>query len=51
MKCSNCKYYVRSKVYGNSCSCAGSKPCDTERRYKQKKVKSDKKRRYYEQRN
>lgn len=35
MKCSECKYWVKSKVYGNHCSFRGwLKPCDAERRKK-----------------
>ena len=41
MKCSGCKYYMRSKVFGNGCSCKGVKPCDKERRAKRRKHHDD----------
>lgn len=28
MKCSDCRFYSRSKCYGNSCTCRGEKPCE-----------------------
>lgn len=47
MKCTGCKYYQKSKVYGNHCICQGTKPCDIARnqtKYEHRK-KSNKKRR------
>lgn len=40
MKCSKCKFYTRSKVYGNSCSCRGVKPCDVQRNNTKRKYHS-----------
>jgi hypothetical protein len=34
MKCSGCKFYKKSKVYGNHCICMGTKPCDVDRNNK-----------------
>ena len=39
MKCSNCKFYTKSKVYGNGCSCRGNKPCDIKRKITKKSYK------------
>lgn len=47
MKCTGCKYYQKSKMYGNHCICQGTKPCDIARnqtKYEHRK-KSNKKRR------
>lgn len=50
MKCSGCKFYVKSKVYGNSCSCRGVKPCDLQRnkvkRNHHSKIKKTKKEKF-----
>lgn len=43
MKCSNCRFYIRSKVYGNSCSCRGLKPCEIERKEKYDKARKARK--------
>ena len=32
MKCSSCKFYQKSKMYGNYCNCHGAKPCMAKRR-------------------
>ena len=37
MKCSTCKFYVKSKAYGNGCAYRGNKPCDIERKRKSSK--------------
>ena len=39
MKCSECKFWTRSKCYGNSCTCRGEKPC--EKRHHESKKKRD----------
>ena len=39
MKCTDCKFWTRSKTYGNSCSCRGEKPC--ERKHKEVRKKRD----------
>ena len=47
MKCSSCKFYQKSKVYGNHCICQGVKSCDIDRnqtKYEHRK-KSNRKRR------
>lgn len=50
MKCSGCKFYVKSRTYGNSCSCRGTKPCDVARikakREHGKKVERKRRERY-----
>jgi hypothetical protein len=28
MKCTDCKFWTRSKTYGNSCTCRVEKPCE-----------------------
>lgn len=44
MKCTSCKFYVKSKTYGNGCACRGAKPCDVERKQKiSKKYKEKRK--------
>lgn len=43
MKCSSCRFYIKSKLQGNHCGCMGIKPCDTERKYEQRKAKLNKK--------
>lgn len=45
MKCSNCKYYVKSKTYGNGCACPKDKPCDIMRKAKGSKKYRDKRER------
>ena len=39
MKCSQCRFYMRSKVYGNGCTCTGLKPCEVARKNKEHKRK------------
>lgn len=35
MRCNKCKFYVKSKLFGNYCSCnAQKKPCELERKQK-----------------
>ena len=36
MKCSVCKFYQKSKVYGNHCICTGTKPCEVDRNNKKR---------------
>lgn len=44
MKCSSCRFYIKSKTYGNGCACQGVKPCDVERKQKiSKKYKEKRK--------
>ncbi len=46
MKCSKCKYYMNSKMFGSGCNCPGVKPCDIERKRKKNKYhKRDNKKR------
>ena len=48
MKCSECRYWVKSKVYGNGCSCMFSeRPCEKDRRDKQRKQRNKKKMEMY----
>ena len=42
MKCSECKFWQKSKMYGNHCRCLGTKPCDVDRNYKQYKARKKK---------
>ena len=35
MKCSKCKFYIKSKTQGNHCGCMSNKPCDKERNKKE----------------
>lgn len=43
MKCSGCKFYVTSKVYGNYCKCDESlRPCVAKRREKAHKKRKAK---------
>lgn len=43
MKCSTCKFYIKSKVYGNNCSCRNNKPCEIKRNInKRKKLNKNK---------
>lgn len=45
MNCSKCRYYTRSKVYGNGCSCTNDiKPCELERKIKYDKARKAKRR-------
>ena len=30
MKCSKCKFFIKSKMLGNHCGCMGIKPCAVE---------------------
>ena len=46
MKCSQCRFYMRSKVYGNGCTCTGLKPCEVARKNKEYKRKLKSKERY-----
>ena len=47
MKCSGCKYYSRSKLTGNICTCFKStKPCDLVRNNKKSRNKDKYKDRY-----
>ena len=34
MRCSACKFWVKSQAYGNHCTCMGMRPCDRDRRDK-----------------
>ena len=34
MKCSACKFWMKSQMHGNHCTCLGRKPCDRDRRDK-----------------
>lgn len=34
MKCSACKFWVKSQMHGNHCTCMGRKPCERDRREK-----------------
>jgi hypothetical protein len=34
MKCSACKFWVKSQMHGNHCVCTGVKPCERDRREK-----------------
>ncbi len=46
MKCSGCRFYLNSKMFGRGCNCSGVKPCDIERnRKKDRYQKKDKKKR------
>lgn len=47
MKCSKCKYFVKTKLHGTACGCQGVKPCEIERkRNERNKVRNKKKDRY-----
>ena len=37
MHCTDCKFWTRSKTYGNSCSCRGEKPCECKHKEVRKK--------------
>ena len=37
MKCSGCRFYLKSKINGNHCVCMGDKPCEMD--YRTKKIK------------
>ena len=43
MKCSECKFWHKSKMYGNHCRCFCTKPCEVDRNYKQYKARKKKK--------
>lgn len=30
MKCSKCKFFIKSRMQGNHCGCMGVKPCEVE---------------------
>jgi hypothetical protein len=50
MKCSKCKYFVKTKLHGTTCGCQGVKPCEVERKRKEhNKVRNKKKDRYVKQ--
>ena len=34
MKCTGCKFYQKSKMFGNHCICTGTKPCEVKRHKK-----------------
>lgn len=36
MKCSLCKFYQKSKMFGNHCICTGAKPCEVDRNNKKR---------------
>ena len=46
MKCSQCRFYVHSKMYGNGCTCTEFKPCEVARKNKEYKRKLKSKERY-----
>lgn len=47
MKCSQCEYYIISKMQGNHCGCMGVRPCDVDyRRNKRDKLTKKKRDRY-----
>lgn len=49
MKCSTCKYWQKSKLYGNHCKFLdGVKPCEFDRRNKATKAKRKKKMERYD---
>lgn len=48
MNCRKCRYYTRSKVYGNGCSCVNDiRPCDLEKRIQTNKKRRDKRNKRY----
>lgn len=47
MKCSSCRFYIKSKIQGNHCGCLGSKPCEAERKQDKKKKLNKRKRDKY----
>ena len=49
MKCRSCKFYIISKMQGNHCGCMGTKPCDRDRKYKERRGKQNKRRNKYEE--
>ena len=46
MKCSKCKYFVKTKLYSTTCGCQGVKPCEVERKRKERNKIRNKKKRY-----
>ena len=48
MKCSECKFWQKSKMYGNHCLCFGTKPCEVDRNDKQYKARKKKKMERYD---
>lgn len=43
MKCSECKFWQKSNMYGNHCRCLCTKPCEQTRRYKSNQKRNKKK--------
>lgn len=44
MNCKECKFWTKSKINGNHCTCLwASKPCEQTRRYKNKTKRNKKK--------
>ena len=43
MKCIECKFWQKSKMYGNHCRCFCTNPCEVDRNYKQHKARKKKK--------
>ena len=48
MKCSECKFWQKIKMYGNHCRCLVTKPCEVYRNYKQYKERKKKKMERYD---
>lgn len=48
MKCSECKFWQKSKMYGNHCRCLCTKPCEVDRHDKQYKARKKKKMERYD---
>ena len=48
MKCSECKFWQKSKMYGNHCCCLCTNPCEVDRNYKQYKARKKKKMEKYD---
>lgn len=48
MKCSECRFWQKSKMYGNHCRCLGTKPCEVDRHDKQYKARKRKKMERYD---
>ena len=47
MKCSGCKFYVKSKVIGNHCTCRGDKPCERIKRLNDRNTVDKKRKKRY----
>lgn len=47
MKCSKCRFFVKTKLYGTTCGCQGVKPCEVQKRADERKSLRDKKNRKY----